>query len=38
MDLNPIMVGEHGVTVVDAKVRCAPAEVPLPPDLRRTRD
>jgi len=38
MDLNPVIVGEHGVTVVDAKVRCARAPVRLPPDLRRTRD
>jgi acyl-CoA synthetase (NDP forming) len=38
MDLNPVIVGEHGVTVIDAKVRCAQAPVRLPPDLRRTRD
>ena len=38
MDLNPIIVHEHGVTVVDAKVRCAPAPVRLPPELRRMRD
>ncbi len=38
MDLNPVIVHEHGVVAVDAKVRCAPAPLSVPPDLRRMRD
>jgi acetyl coenzyme A synthetase (ADP forming)-like protein len=38
MDLNPVIVSEHGVTVVDAKIRCAPAALDPPTDLRRMRD
>ncbi|MGO9876993.1 MAG: GNAT family N-acetyltransferase [Acidimicrobiia bacterium] len=38
MDLNPIVVHERGVVAVDAKMRCAPAPLSLPPELRRTRD
>jgi len=38
MDLNPVIVSEHGVVVVDAKVRCAPAPNSVPPELRRMRD
>ena len=37
MDLNPVIVHEHGVVVVDAKVRCAPAPDSAPPELRRMR-
>jgi acyl-CoA synthetase (NDP forming) len=37
MDLNPIIVHEHGVVVVDAKVRFGPAPSDAPPDLRRMR-
>jgi acetyl coenzyme A synthetase (ADP forming)-like protein len=38
MDLNPVIVHEHGVVVVDTKVRCAPAPNTVPPELRRMRD
>jgi acyl-CoA synthetase (NDP forming) len=38
MDLNPVIVSEHGVVAVDAKIRCAPAPYQVPPDLRRMRD
>jgi acyl-CoA synthetase (NDP forming) len=38
MDLNPIVVYEHGVIAVDAKIRCAPAVPYVPADLRRLRD
>jgi acetyl coenzyme A synthetase (ADP forming)-like protein len=38
MDLNPVIVSEHGITVVDAKMRCAPAALGPPIDLRRMRD
>ncbi len=38
MDLNPVIVSEHGVTVVDAKIRCAPVALGPPIDLRRMRD
>jgi acetyl coenzyme A synthetase (ADP forming)-like protein len=38
MDLNPIIVHEHGVVTVDAKIRCAPAPRRMPAELRRTRD
>ena len=37
MDLNPIIVHEHAVVVVDAKVRYAPAPRQTPPELRRMR-
>jgi acetyl coenzyme A synthetase (ADP forming)-like protein len=37
LDLNPVMVLEDRVLVVDAKVRIAPAAPPLPPDFRRLR-
>jgi len=38
MDLNPVIVSQHGVVTVDAKVRCAPAPNTVPPELRRMRD
>jgi acyl-CoA synthetase (NDP forming) len=38
MDLNPIIVHERGVVVVDAKVRYAPAPSHAPPELRRMRE
>ena len=38
MDLNPVIVHEHGVVVVDAKVRGAPAPDSVPSELRRMRD
>ena len=38
MDLNPIIVHEHGVVTVDAKIRCAPAPRRMPAELRRMRD
>ena len=38
MDLNPLIVYEHGVVAVDAKVHCAPAPDVAPPELRRMRD
>jgi acyl-CoA synthetase (NDP forming) len=38
MDLNPVIVSEHGVMVVDAKMRCAPARLDPPGELRRLRD
>jgi acetyl coenzyme A synthetase (ADP forming)-like protein len=37
MDLNPVIVHEHGVVAVDAKVRCAPPVPSPPPELRRMR-
>jgi acyl-CoA synthetase (NDP forming) len=37
MDLNPIIVHEHGVVVVDGKVRFAPAPARTPAGLRRMR-
>jgi acyl-CoA synthetase (NDP forming) len=37
MDLNPVVVGEHGVVAVDVKVRVAPAGTSIPQDLRRLR-
>jgi acetyl coenzyme A synthetase (ADP forming)-like protein len=37
MDLNPIIVHERGVVVVDAKVRYGPAPSDAPPELRRMR-
>jgi len=38
MDLNPVIVRETGVVVVDARLRCRPAPPSPPPDLRRLRD
>ena len=38
MDLNPVIVHERGVVVVDAKVRGAPAPDSVPSELRRMRD
>ncbi len=38
MDLNPVIVSDHGVMVVDAKIRCAPSALAPPIDLRRMRD
>jgi hypothetical protein len=38
MDLNPVIVSEHDVTVVDAKIRCAPSALGPPIDMRRMRD
>jgi acyl-CoA synthetase (NDP forming) len=38
MDLNPVVVYEHGLVVVDVKVRCAPPLRRVPADLRRMRD
>jgi acyl-CoA synthetase (NDP forming) len=35
LDLNPILVHEHGVTIVDARVRVAPAGPPPLPALPR---
>ena len=37
MDLNPVIARPNGVTVVDAKLRLAPAPPPQPP-TRRLRD
>jgi acetyl coenzyme A synthetase (ADP forming)-like protein len=37
MDLNPVIVTERGAVAVDVKMRCAAAELPPPPDLRRMR-
>jgi acetyl coenzyme A synthetase (ADP forming)-like protein len=37
MDLNPVIVSEHGAVVVDVKVRLQPAPAPLPADFRRLR-
>jgi acyl-CoA synthetase (NDP forming) len=37
MDLNPVIVSEHGVLAVDVKVRVQPAAARLPRDLRRMR-
>jgi len=38
MDLNPVIVSETAVVVADAKVRCAPARMEPPGDVRRLRD
>ena len=38
MDLNPVVVHEHGVTVVDVRARCMPTAAVYPSDLRRMRD
>ncbi len=35
LDCNPIMVHEHGATIVDARIRVAPAEPPRPLGARR---
>ncbi|HET8679155.1 MAG TPA: GNAT family N-acetyltransferase [bacterium] len=35
LDCNPIVVHEHGATIVDARIRVAPAEPPLPLGARR---
>jgi acetyl coenzyme A synthetase (ADP forming)-like protein len=37
MDLNPVVVSEHGVVAVDVKVRVAPVDPLLPQDFRRLR-
>ncbi len=37
MDLNPVIVSEHGAVAVDVKVRVQPAPAPLPADFRRLR-
>jgi acetyl coenzyme A synthetase (ADP forming)-like protein len=37
MDLNPVIVHERGVVVVDVKIRLAPVEPGPPPELRRLR-
>jgi acyl-CoA synthetase (NDP forming) len=37
MDLNPVIVSEHGVIAVDVKIRVAPLRAPLPADFRRLR-
>ena len=37
MDLNPVVVYQHGVVAVDVKVRVEPAAARLPPDFRRMR-
>jgi hypothetical protein len=37
MDLNPVVVSEHGSIAVDVKIRVAPAVAPFSPDLRRLR-
>jgi acyl-CoA synthetase (NDP forming) len=37
MDLNPVIVSEHGAVAVDVKVRVQPAAAALPADLRRLR-
>jgi acetyl coenzyme A synthetase (ADP forming)-like protein len=38
MDLNPVVVHEQGLVVVDAKLRVAPAPRLVPADFRRLRD
>ena len=38
MDLNPVVVSEHGLVAVDVKIRCAPAPSRVPQDFRRMRD
>jgi len=38
MDLNPVVVFEHGLAAVDCKIRCAVPVRQVPPDLRRMRD
>jgi acyl-CoA synthetase (NDP forming) len=38
LDLNPVVVSEHGAVAVDVKIRLAPVPTPLPADLRRMRD
>ena len=38
MDLHPIVVREHGVSVRGARIRCATAPRSMPPELRRMRD
>ncbi len=38
MDLNPVMVHERGVTIVDVRARCMPTAPAYPSDLRRMRD
>jgi acyl-CoA synthetase (NDP forming) len=37
LDLNPVIVGAAAATVVDAKVRLAPAPMPADPTQRRLR-
>jgi acetyl coenzyme A synthetase (ADP forming)-like protein len=38
LDLNPVVVSEHGAVAVDVKIRLAPVPTALPADLRRMRD
>jgi acyl-CoA synthetase (NDP forming) len=37
MDLNPAIVSDAGVVVVDAKIHCVRTPAPPPPDFRRMR-
>jgi acetyl coenzyme A synthetase (ADP forming)-like protein len=37
MDLNPVIVSEHGAVAIDVKIRVAPPGTPFSPDLRRLR-
>lgn len=37
MDLNPVIVHERGVVVVDVKIRLTPVSLGPPPELRRLR-
>jgi acyl-CoA synthetase (NDP forming) len=37
MDLNPVVVSEHGAIAVDVKIRVAPPGTPFSADLRRLR-
>jgi acetyl coenzyme A synthetase (ADP forming)-like protein len=37
MDLNPVVVSEHGAVALDLKIHCARAAPPPPPDFRRLR-
>jgi acyl-CoA synthetase (NDP forming) len=38
MDLNPVIVHEDGVSIVDVRARCQPVPAAYPSDLRRMRD
>ena len=38
LDLNPVVVSEQGVSVVDVKLRLAPVAPGPPPGIRRMRD